>query len=671
MKSPNHSLHLPRAILVMVLIHLSLMGSSECPPPIDGDGDGYSPDQGDCNDLDASTYPGAPEICDGHDNDCNGEVDESANLPWYLDADRDGYGESGGRPYLGCSPPSDGYAVNDMDCNDTDASVNPGVLDTCNGLDDDCDGLIDNEADQVWFPDDDGDGYGDEAGGMRTCEPPRGYIRSRGDCDDADPAVHPFANEVSRMDGRDQDCGGTDGPDPSVASPTQSIQDALNSAQPGQVVWVGPGTYHEYDLDFLGKEVTLISTQLQENTIIDADHQGPVFRFDHGETLATRLDGFTLTNGDWEYGGGAYLESSSPTFANVTLSENSGTCGGGMYMDSSSPVLTNVVFAGNRAQEGQHFAMGYGGAMYLTWSDPTLTHVIFSGNSSIGEAGGMLINTYSSPVITDALFSGNSSTGRGGGMFVNGGSTPVLTNVIFSANSSYWGGGMALEGTKEILTNVWVAWNTARYYGGGIEASISAAVLTNVVIEGNWAQTHHSGGLYVLYEVDPTLTNTIITNNRAPTDGGVVIESSDGTTFRNVIIAYNSGYNLSTDAYSNPTLTYCDLYPAPGQGNYAGLTLGDTNYTSEPGFLDYDSHAYPTNFHLALTSPLVNHGDPAIFDPDRSPSDVGAFGGPSADDWDLDADGYPNWFWPGTLQDAPTGFDPADFDADDQNASVH
>ena len=179
---------------------------------------GYVTSSDDCDDLDASSYPGASESCDTADNDCDGQVDEGVELTFYADADGDGYGDSS-QPTQSCTQPP-GYSANGDDCNDGEPSARPGGLEICDGLDNDCDGTVDDNAldGSTWYPDADGDGYGDSSGGVSSCAPLSGYIADGTDCDDTSAALSPADGDSDGASSCDGDCDDADA--------TQNLQDA-------------------------------------------------------------------------------------------------------------------------------------------------------------------------------------------------------------------------------------------------------------------------------------------------------------------------------------------------------------------------------------------------------------------------------------------------------------
>jgi len=180
----------------------------------DQDGDGHPSLRyggGDCDDADPDVSPDSVELCDEIDNDCDGLVDASASdaPTWYLDRDEDGYGDDA-EELVACEGPA-GYVTTSGDCDDQDASVNPGAQERCASGDENCDGQ-EEEGEPLgakdWWPDEDEDGFGDAGGAPeRACSGPEGWVDNDADCDDQDGLVHPDAIE-NCGDGIDNNCDG-------------------------------------------------------------------------------------------------------------------------------------------------------------------------------------------------------------------------------------------------------------------------------------------------------------------------------------------------------------------------------------------------------------------------------------------------------------------------------
>ena len=227
----------------------------------------------DCDDNRPGVNPTVPEVCDGLDNDCNGEVDEGVLITFFADADGDGYGslDPEASTVEDCTQPV-GYAASRNDCDDDMAEIHPGAVEecdeidnncdgsvdpgcectdgetqpcgepdgtggfveegecaigtqrcvdglwaecvgevrprteTCNDLDEDCDGRIDNGVLRTFFLDADEDGYGDAATTTTACSEPSGYVANGTDCNDDAIAINPAASE--ECDEIDNDCDG-------------------------------------------------------------------------------------------------------------------------------------------------------------------------------------------------------------------------------------------------------------------------------------------------------------------------------------------------------------------------------------------------------------------------------------------------------------------------------
>ena len=208
---------------------------------------GYISDDSDCDDGESDTWPGAPEICDGADNDCDAVIDEGATLGFYADLDGDGFGDPAVE-IRSCAEPADS-STNPDDCDDTAAGVFPGAAESCDGVDEDCDGAIDDGAVDVtsWYEDADGDGYGNSAVVVTACAAPSAYEADDTDCDDTNEYVNPSVGELCE-DGADQDCDGLDVNCPLLGSAGLATADGIVTGS-SATTHAGDGVFACGDLD--------------------------------------------------------------------------------------------------------------------------------------------------------------------------------------------------------------------------------------------------------------------------------------------------------------------------------------------------------------------------------------------------------------------------------------
>ncbi|MFH1464685.1 MAG: MopE-related protein [Pseudomonadota bacterium] len=665
---------------------------------------GFVADATDCDDADPTVFPGAEEACNGVDDDCDPTTDE------LTDADGDAYS-----------------AICDGDCDDSDPSVFPGADEIwCDGVDSDCDGAAELlvPTDHATIQDaidtsSDGDVVCVAAGTYSetitfdgrdiTVEGLDGSAATIIDGGGDGPVVTfddgETADAVLRgftlTNGYAEDGGGLYAV---YADPTLEDLVLTGNESTGH----GGGGY----LYFCDSVIS--DLEVSSNT---AAGSGGGLYVRNSTATPERLvvTQNSVTDGN---GGGLYLRDANIVIDGATIDENTAlnNWGGGMYAGYSEPEISDATFNDNLADysAGVYFSQGYGaftdveidgniatqdyGGLYLAYSHPTLTNVSVSENEAYVREAGVTM-TASSPSLYNVAVSGNHAPSYAGLMLWSGScpdiehltvsenqadnyvgmvtanSDPTISNAVFLDNTvnNDDGGAMFLNGSSPILDHVLVAGNHAGASGGGIYVYWSTAhpVITNSLIVGNTAGAG-AGAVCLAWDAQLTMTNVAVVGNVAGTAAGAFyLGNGDFSSFTNVIV-YDNVAGVEAGGFSvggvAPAISYSDVW-GNSPDDFDGIpdpTGTNGNVSVEPIFLDYDPTAdpYDWDLHLASTSPLVDQGDPSLADPDGGASDMGAYGGEGAEYWDLDNDGFFEWWLPGAYDPTTSpGMDPDDRDA--------
>jgi len=566
---------------------------------------GYVAEDTDCDDADPDTYPGADEYCDGHDDNCDGDIDEDAAvdvITWYQDYDGDTYGDASSTD-IDCSQPS-GYVADDTDCDDGDDAQYPGADEYCNSEDDDCDGDIDEDGEVVdgdtYYADSDTDGVGDASTTIEACSAPSGYVDNAWDCDDND------GSEPVVVDGSGGSSTGTG----TLSDPYDSIQDGIDDASSCAIVM--SGTYKEA-IDFDGKSIELWGIEGAEYTTIDADGTPcdaasptgceSAVTAASGSSASPSLIGFTITGGTGTITSSSDSESCADSSASY---DGVNTCtvntyeywGGGVLVDGDDLTLTDCIIEDNTLPEfeqtavddfEQNWLYSYGGGVAVL--DGTLDLEGVEIYDNFADSGGAIYaESGASLTLAHTFVSGNAAEDGGGAYLTDGGDLSA-SNSIFSCNEAETdGGGLFATGTG------------------------SSVDLTNVVLAMDSSSTGstHGAAFYGDSSASLTMWNSIVFTDI----GAYAVYGSGSGSFD-----YNDVYNSDTASY-----TYG-----------GGFSAGSSDIAQNPDFgsVSCDGNASNDDYTLGSSSPAIDAGDPssAYNDTDGTTNDQGAYGGPNGE-WD-------------------------------------
>lgn len=460
---------------------------------------------------------------------------------WYRDADGDGFGIPS--ELIDAKEQPQGYSAFTGDCDDTDALTHYMAPEACDLKDNDCDGQMDEDVSAHFYRDSDGDGYGQDISipEVLPCVMSQGYSAATGDCDDTDPAVHPGATE--RGD-RDLACRGQVKdltlPPVSVGFPGSaypSLQQALDAAQDGQTLWIGPGKYPVHGLTLGGKSLILRSTHGRGHTFLDGRHVGRVMDLWDGEGQDIQLRGLTLQNGadhslddgapsstdpmDPEVLGGAGLRARNVhlTLHDVHLHQNVGLEGAGLLVEQGDVVLQSVLATENVAETN-------GGGILIRDSSSLLEEVVLDRNAA--ESGGGLYLEGSQAQVSDGRWTRNAAI-YGAGALMQDSVVGISDQEIDNNDASLSGGGLSVLNSQLYVYTTNIHHNNIQdeaselgFLGGtpmgaGLYVISSDVMMNDISISDNrlfgaWYYTSLGAGLYAS-DTDLMLTDARVERN--------------------------------------------------------------------------------------------------------------------------------------------------------------
>ena len=482
------------------------------------------------------------------------------------------------------------------------------------------------------------------------------------------------------------------------------VQEGMNAASSGEMLWVAEGTYKR---PIGGNEPVLamkagikvyggftgIETHLSERgdpaefpSVLDGENAS--YHVITGVSNSI-LDGFTITRGNADDG---------------SCDQSKATCdGGGMFNDNVNNLfISNCVFQKNRSWDDG------AGIMNRNARNLSITDCVFKNNSADtggSPLGGGVYNYYSNVTIKRCQFLNNFAYSGGAGIRNYGNSTPLIENCVFKNNRARQYGAAIHNyyNAAPIIRNCLFYGNRSPFgsnYGGAIhnENGSNSSIL-NCTFVGNIAAY---GGAIANTNSNPTITNCIIYFNKALSSGKSIynLSSSPNVSYSNIEGGYSGNGNINIQPSLISVPLFCDVTTSNGTtssikvssaSSYAvaniieiendniprtvtatsGVTVTFSPTLGYSSFSDMLVSNWGTNatnlfenMHLLLGSPSIDTGNPesTYNDPDGTRNDMGTYGGPKAM-FDSDYDGMEDW-WEDIYSSALDKNDPSDANED-------